>query len=1057
MKKRRRIVLLCMVAMLFCTAFFFPEEVEAQTEQVKIETGREIYYYQYSTNLFYINGNIGYCLQPAKDTPADGNYAGEVLQNHEVLAKALYFATGQPGEKVVGEGFWQIQDASVSGVAPWDERYAYSHMFLSWIFADYDFNAAFHGTGLEQEAFYEELKRDFQTKLDQIKSLTVPEAALAFSDSDVTAYLDGEEQRTESLLLSGDPKNEIALPLQEKMVLVNESRGTEETGTGHVSGGEQFYLKAPLHMKEAYQSGEIYGSITNEWRSLIIGTGNDTQVMGTGSYAVTPIKPVHLRVQWIPTGKIKLKKVDAETQQNQPQGQGSFEGAVYEIFDQNGKKADTLTTDKNGEAISRNLPYGTYTIRETKAPFGYVTAIDQSVEVKEVEVTVVSEEKPQKGIIRLQKKDQEAEQENRPPKGSLKNAEYTVCTKSGEVIQTLVTDQDGRAESKPLHIGQYEVKEIKAPEGYNLDPTVYQVELLPKEEIEEIFYRDLSSKEEIIRGDFEIIKLAENEDEDEETLQGLSGVEFTVYEKETEKAVVTLVTDKHGFATTASKEYPRGRLSFGTYVVKETKTPEGYRQVKPFEITIKEEKVVLRGIYKEDKLITSPITVVKVDQETGKQIRAAGVEFRLLDSKKNPVEMELHYPEHLKISVFKTDENGQFTFPQKLKKGKYYLEEVKAPNGYLKGELLPFEVKDGGSWTEAQVVRYSDRSVRGKIQIRKIDQRTEEAIAGAVFEIFAAEDIQTPDQTIHAKKGELVDTVEVTEKGAESKELYLGKYLVREKKQPEGYVRPQKTYEVELTYKDQVTELVTEELTVKNVPTTIELVKTDQSSGDPLCGVTFSVWEKESEAFSEAEKKTYETTEEGKILLEYLTPGTYCIQETETLPGYLLSEQMTEVTVDEDGYCNGEERLQIKLQNAPTKVEVEKLDADTKKPLRGAILQIEDLDGKIVVEQWKTEEKPKQIEKLPAGEYLLVEKEAPAGYQKAEKLKFCVKAEEAVQTVTLYNKKAEEKQTPEVPSDKKETPKTGDSDAAGKWILVAAGAFVLAGLIYYRKRCWKKE
>ncbi len=1056
MKKRRQIVLLCMVAMLFCTALFFPEEAEAQTEQVKIETGREIYYYQYSTNLFYINGNIGYCLQPAKDTPTDGNYAGEVLQNHEVLAKALYFATGQPGEKVVGEGFWQMQDPSISGVASWDERYAYSHMFLSWIFADYDFNAAFHGTGLEQEPFYEELKQDFHSKLAQIKGLTVPEAALSFSDSDVTAYVDGEIQRTESLMLSGDPQNEIALPLQEKMVLVNESRGTEETGTGHISGGEQFYLKAPIDMKGTYQSGDICGSITNEWRSLIIGTGKDTQVMGTGSYAVTPTEPVHLNVQWIPTGKIRIKKVDAETQQNKPQGQGSFEGAVYEIFDENSKKADTLTTDKNGEAVSRELPYGTYTIRETKAPFGYIAAIDQSVEVKELEIVVVSQEKPQKGIIRLQKKDKEAEEENCPPKGSLKNAEYTVSTKAGEVIQTLVTDEEGKAESTPLLTGQYEVKETKAPEGYNLDPTVYQVEVLPKEETEEIFYRDISSREEIIRGDFEIIKLAENEDEDEETLQGLAGVEFTVYEKENEKTVMTLVTDKHGFATTASEEYPRGRLPFGTYVVKETKTPEGYRPVKPFEITIKEEKVVLRGIYKEDKLITSPITVVKVDQETGKQIRAAGVEFRLLDSKKNPVEMEMHYPEHIKTSVFKTDENGQFTFPQKLKKGQYYLEEVKAPEGYLKGELLPFEVKDGASWAEAQVVRYSDRSVRGKIRIRKIDQKTEEALAGAVFEIFAAEDIKTPDQTVHAKKGELVDTVEVSEKGAESKELYLGKYLVKEKKQPEGYVRPQKSYEVELAYKDQVTELVTEELTVENVPSTTEIVKTDQTSGEPLCGVTFSVWKKDGEALTEEEKKTYVTAEDGRILLEYLTPGTYCVQEKETLPGYLLSEQITEVTVDEDGYCNGEERFQIELKNGCTKIEVEKLDADTKKPLTGAVLQIEDADGNVVEEPWKTEEAPKQIEKLPAGEYFLVEKEAPEGYQKAEKMKFHVKEEEAVQKVTLYNKKEEEKQTPQIQPDKKGTPKTGDSDAAGKWILAAAGAFVLAGLIYYRRRRWKK-
>ena len=73
------------------------------------------------------------------------------------------------------------------------------------------------------------------------------------------------------------------------------------------------------------------------------------------SYAVTPTEPIHSNVQWIPTGKIKIKKVDAETQQSKPQGQGSLEGAVYDL-DQNSKKIDTLTTDKNGEAVSRELP-----------------------------------------------------------------------------------------------------------------------------------------------------------------------------------------------------------------------------------------------------------------------------------------------------------------------------------------------------------------------------------------------------------------------------------------------------------------------------------------------------------------------------------------------------------------------------------------------------------------------------------------------------------------------------------------------------------------------------
>ena len=74
------------------------------------------------------------------------------------------------------------------------------------------------------------------------------------------------------------------------------------------------------------ERGKFYGSITNEWRSLIIGTGEDTQIMGVGSYAVTPTAPVQLNVQWVPTGKIRLKKIDAETQQGKPQGRDPLRG-----------------------------------------------------------------------------------------------------------------------------------------------------------------------------------------------------------------------------------------------------------------------------------------------------------------------------------------------------------------------------------------------------------------------------------------------------------------------------------------------------------------------------------------------------------------------------------------------------------------------------------------------------------------------------------------------------------------------------------------------------------
>ena len=157
------------------------------------------------------------------------------------------------------------------------------------------------------------------------------------------------------------------------------------------------------------------------------------------------------------------------------------------------------------------------------------------------------------------------------------------------------------------------------------------------------------------------------------------GVEFTFTSKTTGKEVLKIVTDKYGFATTKSKDHPRGGLVHDTYIVTETKCPEGLKPIEPFEVTIKDEGVTLKGIYKEDKLIVSPVSVVKVDASTGKVIPVADTEFRILDENKKPITMTTHYPNEVVHETFKTDKNGQFTLPEKLKYGTYYLEEVNAP------------------------------------------------------------------------------------------------------------------------------------------------------------------------------------------------------------------------------------------------------------------------------------------------------------------------------------------------------------------------------------------
>ena len=671
---------------------------------------------------------------------------------------------------------------------------------------------------------------------------------------------------------------------------------------------------------------------------------------------------------------------------------------------------DAFYKTASGESM---LPLGIVTIRECKAPNGYL--LNETLYVRKIQEdgtdqeTVTGEQvpvvpnTPQKIQIEIQKVDSETDKGEAQGAAALKGAEYEVRDQAGNVVETLITDKKGYAKTKELPLGNYTVKETKASNGYLLDEKEYPIKGEAKDEENRVFLYKTKSKETVIRGDVELIKLRENENEDEDTLHGLEGVEFTFTSKTTGKTVAKIVTDKNGYATTASKEHPRGSLPFDTYLLEETKHPEGLKPIEPFEVTIQEEGIVWKGIYKEDKLIVSPITVVKMDASTGKKIPIKGVEFRLLDADKKPITMTTHYPSEVVHKTFKTDENGQFTFPEKLKYGVYYLEEVNAPEGYLKGELLQFEVKEGAVWNQPLVVKYFDKNAMGKIQIEKIDAERKEKLSGAVFEVRASEDIVTPDQTVRIKKGEVAETLIVGEDGtALSKELYIGKYEIQETKQPDGYVLDPKCYEVEIKYQDQNTPVVLTEISIPNEPTKVRLVKSEKGSETPLSGVTFHFWKKGEEN----EKREVTTEKDGTILLEQLLPGTYCFQEIRTLPGYILDPAVYEVVVEADGTINGEKEEILNVENDYTKVEFTKHDRASGKVLEGGRYQITNLSGN-VVDEWKGKTTPHLTEKLlPGTEYIFKEIEAPSGYLVAEDVRFTVANTEEIQKVRMEDENA---------------------------------------------------
>ncbi|MBA4700306.1 MAG: VaFE repeat-containing surface-anchored protein [Ruminococcus sp.] len=1055
--------LACVMAVLSAVSvsgLFSGESKAAEPGTIHLEIGERVEYSGYSTNLFYLNGNLTYCLEPAKSTPMYGDYAYDVLANNELLAKALYYVEGAPGAEELGEGFWQMPNPEIWGVSPFGERYAYCHMFLAWIYSGYDFNAAFAGTNLTSDPdLIAALKSDFEYRKTVIEKKTVPDASLVITPEVGKAtwkMVNGKLiQQTPDFTLQGDSRNSDTIPAPTGTTIYNKETGQSGSSIT-VKGGQHFYMTADANTSGTYTSSEIAGAMRNQWRSIIFNKNSSSQTMGGWSYARDPVDPVTFKVQWADRGQIRIKKessnpsathdgvdddqytlqgarfgifqgdpanggtlmeevitdANGEATSNQlpapftyyvkelspskgylvntnsykvntiadqtqtvtvketPQlgkiilhkrnartsdtnvygGKYSLKGAIYDIKNSKGQVLLPMTTDQNGDAVSSLLACGTYTVQERTPPIGFlkdpteytvtITSTDTVTEVFTREVT--SLEKEQKGKITIQKMDSETGEAEPQGSASLKNAIYDVfkvadykendSTTSLSYVCSATTNEKGIAETPELFLDDYYVIERTPSAGYLLDKTRYKVSLTSENRTDAIFTKSVTSKEDVIRGDVQLAKFASTLDgEDElELMNPLEGIKFSFKSLTTNKVVCTITTDKYGFASTKDEKYPRGRLPYDTYEVTETNTPAGFKVIKPFIVTISEEGATLGYIVENDHIV-SGVSVMKKDADTGDTVPQAGTEFRLLNQKKEPITMKTHYPKNETHKTFFTDERGSFIFPERLAAGIYYLEEVNAPEGMLRGELLKFEVAEGGTWEEPLIVEYYNKNVKGQITLKKTDSDTKHPVPEAVYGLYAAKDIITADTTIRAQKGDLVAKGTTNEKGEIVYEnLYLGDYYLKEITPAPGYTLDETKYPVTLEYIDQETPLVKETVKVKNTPTKVNILKVDEETNVPLEGAVFEVWREDIKGEDGNPIKTEYTTElDGIIELLYLNPGTYSVQEKIPPVGYGRNDMVYEFTVGIDGLVKRQNSYAIIVKDRKSKIQTTAEDKAT--------------------------------------------------------------------------------------------------------------------------------
>lgn len=497
-------------------------------------------------------------------------------------------------------------------------------------------------------------------------------------------------------------------------------------------------------------------------------------------------------------------------------------------------------------------------------------------------------------------------------------------------------------------------------------------------------------------------------------------------------------------------------LPYGKYILTEIEFPEGYTYSGQKEYTVElcdeTQFVTLRAV---NKLKSSKLTVIKVDSETGQTVRGV-TGFKIRNTQTNE-ESEIYY----------TDENGSLTLPSEITYGDYELTEVIPPNGYVLN-TTPVSFGIDGNTPEV-VIRLSDKPEKGKISVLKRGEMfssvteengkytpvfREKGLKDAEFEVTAAEDIYTADGTLRISKGALADTLVTNETGgAVSRELYPGKYFLREISALEGYILNAEPCEITVVSGVTSAEIFNERK--KQEYKIQKNLEKDQKFG---IGFNGEILNTKFGLFSKTELTALDgSTIPAGGLIEIASPdedgficfaadmpyGSECyIKEIETDEHYILSENI---------YSNGDT-----AENKLLRGSIEGLKTDPNgRVLRGAVIGLfypfeTEFSADTAIEVFETDEAGRfSFENVPYGEWIIRELKAPDGYI-LSKENYTVTVKENGETVKLNIKNSKVPEPPSAP----ESPKTGDT---ANLLIPSAVLFTALAVIIFLSKKLKKR
>ena len=734
---------------------------------------------------------------------------------------------------------------------------------------------------------------------------------------------------------------------------------------------------------------------------------------------------------------------------------------IYENDEYGSALVGSMVTDENGVAVSEPLRKGRYIVREHGETAGYVfeeIALDAVVKPDETTDLSVTNQ-PVQVRLKLYKRDAD-EYAGKPADvpgtrgdGELTGAVFRVLAaqditdrqdnviyeKGAVVVDSLTTaGEDASVTTDALWPGMYEIVELAPPVGYQaaVDSIIVDARSAAEQSHEAVVIYEGVVTNEIRYGAQAIVKLlgGMSDDPDPDRVETPeAGAEFLVYLRkagsyENARALERdrLVTDENGYAKTKA-------LPYGVYVLEQIKGAPGYELKGPllFEIDGTEDILNPPPLTLSDRPIRYRLRLIKTDSETGKAVTLSGVSFKLRDETGEFVTQTVSYPTRQETDTFVTDETGSVTLPETLTWGLYFVEEVTAPKGYLiREEALPvFVGQDGDAPGETYQIdaEVPNEPVKGRILLEKkgpwltgfevtADAYGNEAhrpvyeeryLAGAVFELRAAETVTGGDGTVWFEQGELVETLTTASDGpAASGLLPLGRYVLVEIHAPEGYALDDTPHEVTLDASDAYTPVVEvrAELTNEYLPAEITLTKykeTMQAMEDEH-GVRQTVITVPGEGFVfglyNASDIPYDggvlpagtlvasgaTDADGRLIFAGQYPhGEYYVKELQAPEGWKLPAGTFPVSIlpekaQEDAVIRA--GLTVHNELICTPVTITKTDITGAAPVPGALIEVRNSRDEIIYRARTDENGELPDILLMPGQYAFREVLAPDGY-----------------------------------------------------------------------------